>query len=205
MTPEFAAAGLPLMQHVLDLFSRAERRQTAAAEEERMRLQQAFATAEARLRGPRADEWKLASYALAAVVDELLIVDINWPGQSWWENHAMEVELFGSRARATEFYKRAEQAAALPLSDAIHFYVAAVLMGFRGILREQPDQFEAWLRSNGRFIRNEETRPALPAQAAALAGAPPLYGSLSLLWQSVLMVVLAAILGIAAWWAFWLA
>ncbi len=85
MTPEFANATLPLVVYILKLFDRATAYKTGSAESERSLLRAEFEATAAKLRGPRAEEWELASYALAAVVDELLIVDIPWTGQSWWE------------------------------------------------------------------------------------------------------------------------
>lgn len=204
MTPGFAAALLPLLGHLVALTMRAERSGCGSAEIEKAELRQRFEAAAARMRGPRTDEWQLSSYAVAALADELLIVDIPWEGQAWWENHAMEVDLFGSRRRATEFYARAEKAAALPIQDAISIFVLAVLMGFRGILRDSPDQVEAWLRTNSRLVRLGEDQPTLPPLSAPPAGAPPQEGPLKLLWQVVLGIILATTLLVTAWWAFWL-
>ena len=112
MTPEFTNATLPLILYVLNLFDRVTAGTTAPVEVERRLLRAEFDAAAAKMRGPRAPEWELASYALAAVVDEMLIVDIPWAGQSWWENLAFEVELFNTRRRATECYAKADQASA---------------------------------------------------------------------------------------------
>lgn len=204
MTHGFAAALLPLLGHLMSLTARAETSASGPAEIEKAELRRQFEAAAGKMRGPRSDEWQLASYALASLADELLIVDIPWEGQGWWENHAMEVDLFGSRRRATEFYARAEKAATLPIPDAISVFVLAVLLGFRGILRESPDQVEAWLRTNSRLVRGPEDLPLLPARSAPPAGAPPQEGPLKLLWQSVLGVILGTILLVTAWWAFWL-
>jgi type VI secretion system protein ImpK len=204
MTPGFAAALLPLLGHLVALTIRAERSGCGPAEVEKAELRQRFEAAAARMRGPRTDDWQLASYAVAALVDEMLIVDIPWEGQAWWENHAMEVDLFGSRRRATEFYARAEKAAALPIPDAISIFVLAVLMGFRGILRDSPEQVEAWLRTNSRLVRFGEDQPTLPSLSAPPAGAPPQEGQLKLLWQVVLGIIVATMLLVTAWWAFWL-
>ncbi len=205
MHPEFAAATLPLLRRIIELVDRAQRGATQSAEIERAALRRVFDTAESRLRGPRSDEWRLTSFALAALVDEMLIVDVEWAGRSWWENHALEVDLFGSRHRATAYFSNAEIAASLPVSDVIHIYVLGVLMGFRGILRDQPDRLEAWLRTNAHFVRPGEDRPTLPVQVVPLAGAPPLYGSQRLLTHLLVFLVVCGTLLVTAWWAFWLA
>jgi type VI protein secretion system component VasF len=205
MHPEFATATLPLLGRIIDLVDRAQRGDTKPVELERAALRRAFDSAEALLRGPRSDEWRLTSYALASFVDEMLIVDTEWDGRSWWENHALEVDLFGSRHRATAYFRNAEIAASLPVRDVIHVYVLGVLMGFRGIFRDQPERLEVWLRTNAHFVRPGEDRPPLPSQVVPLAGAPPLYGSQRLLTQALVFLLLGGMLMVTAWWAFWLA
>ncbi len=204
MTPEFSNATLPLVVYILKLFDRAAASTTGSAESERSLLRAEFQETAAKLRGPQAAEWELASYALAAVVDELLIVDIPWAGQSWWENHAFEVELFNTRRRATEFFSRAEEAGSFPSKAALSMFVLAVLIGFRGVLRDQPEQIETWLRSHIQSIKIGADHPVLPIDGPEMSGAPPLDGTVSLLWQSIATVVAAAIFSVVCWWAFWL-
>jgi hypothetical protein len=204
MTPEFANAALPLVVYILKLFDRAAAYTTGSAEIERGLLRAEFEATAAKLRGPRAEEWELASYALAAVVDELLIVDIPWTGQSWWENHAFEVELFNTRRRATEFYSKADKAASFQSKEALSMFVLAVLVGFRGVLRDQPEQVETWLRSHIQSVRTAPETAVLPTDGPEMPGAPPLDGTVSLLWQSVATIAAAAIFSVVCWWTFWL-
>jgi len=204
MTPEFANATLPLVVYILKLFDRAAAYTTGSAESERGLLRAEFEATAAKLRGPRAEEWELASYALAAVVDELLIVDIPWTGQSWWENHAFEVELFNTRRRATEFFSKADKAASFQSKEALSMFVLAVLIGFRGVLRDQPEQIETWLRSHIQSIKIGPENAVLPTDGPEMPGAPPLDGTMSLLWQSVATIAAAAIFSVVCWWAFWL-
>lgn len=202
MTPEFIVAVVPLMQDVLALADRAASGKAGPVEAERALLRARFDATAARCRGPLAADWELAGYALAAVADELMIVDIAWPGQSWWENHALEVELFGTRRRATEFYARAEKAAAIASQNALQIYVAAVLMGFRGIFRDRPDALDTWLRSNGQLVKLSIDRPAVPAVGPDVPGAPPLAGRSELMWAILLSALAAAALIVTAWGAF---
>jgi type VI protein secretion system component VasF len=202
MTPEFIAAVVPLMQSVLALADRAASGTAGPVEAERALLRASFDTAAARCRGPLAADWDLAGYALAAAADELMIVDIAWPGQSWWENHAMEVELFGTRRRATEFYARAEKANAVASRNALQIFVTAVLMGFRGILRDRPDALDTWLRSNGQLIKLSADRPLVPAVGPDMPGAPPLAGRSELMWAILASALAAAALIVTAWGAF---
>jgi len=202
MTPEFIVAVVPLMQDVLALAERAASGKAGPVEAERAFLRSRFDATAARCRGPLAADWELAGYALAAAADELMIVDIAWPGQSWWENHALEVELFGTRRRATEFYARAEKAAAIASQNAIQIYVAAVVMGFRGILRDRPDALDTWLRSNGQLVKLSIDRPAVPAVGPDVPGAPPLAGRSELMWAILSSALAAAALIVTAWGAF---
>jgi len=199
MTPDFTAAVVPVFLEALDLFDRAEKNKSAPVEVERATLRAAFDRAAAKMRGPRLSEWELASYAIAAMVDEILIVDMPWSGQAWWENHALEVELFGMRRRATEFYDRAEKAASLPVRDASAIFMAAVLVGFRGILRDRPEPLELWLKANSQKLQLGFGRGNVIASAPELPGAPPLWGKSKLVWQSLATTVLAAILIVMAW------
>lgn len=199
MTPTFQAAAIPVMLDILALAERAAAGTTGPVEVERAALRAKFETAAAVCRGPLAPEWELASYALAAAADELLIVDIAWPGQSWWENHALEVELFGSRRRATEFYARAERASTLPTGNALLVFVAAVVMGFRGTYRDRPDALDAWVRTQKQRVRLSIDRPRVPTSGPEVGGAPPLGGRSALLWAGLSAAVAGAVLIVAFW------
>jgi type IV/VI secretion system ImpK/VasF family protein len=202
MTPTFQAATIPVMLDILALSERAAAGTSGPVEVERAALRATFETAAAVCRGPLATEWELASYALAAAADELLIVDITWPGQSWWENHALEVELFGSRRRATEFYARAERASALPTGNALLVFVAAVVMGFRGTYRDRPEALDAWLRTQTQRVQLSIDRPRLPSSGPEVGGAPPLSGRSTLLWAGLSAAVAMALLIVAVWAVF---
>lgn len=202
MTPEFIPAALPMLAKVVALCDEAATSDGTNAEALRNDFLAAMEAATAKMRGPRGEEWALASYALACLIDELLIVEIPWAGREWWENHAVEVELFGTRRRATEFFDRVSTAASYPDPAALIVYMACVVMGFRGILRDKPDALEAWMRSNGQAIRLSYGRPAVPTQGQGLSGASPLRNATALVWNFVVMSMGMAILIVTAWWAF---
>jgi len=201
MTPEFTNAATPLMVAILDLAKRAAAGEARSADAERADMLAAFEAAMAKTRGPRGDEWTLASYALAALVDDLMIVEIPWAGRSWWENHAIEVELFGTRRRATEFFDRAAKAAVLPEKDAMTLYAAAVVMGFRGVLRDKPEALDAWMRSNAPSIRISDGRPTTPSRTQGLPGAMPLPNAVGLIWHTLVTMALVSMLAVTCWWA----
>ena len=202
MTPEFVPAALPMLSKVVSLCERAVGGDASTAEVLRGEFLTALEIATAKMRGPRGEEWAVASYALACLIDELMIVDVPWEGRTWWENHAVEVELFGSRRRATEFFDRVATATSYPDPTALVVFVAAVVMGFRGILRDKPEALEAWMRSNGQLIKLAHGRPAVPTQDTGLAGAPPLRNATTLVWNFVVTSMGTAILVVTAWWAF---
>jgi len=204
MTPLFQSAAIPVLLDIIGLAERAAAGACGPVEAERAALRASFETAAALCRGPAAEAWSLASYALAAVVDELLIVDVSWPGQAWWENHAMEVELFGSRRRATEFFSKAEKAATLPDGDALQVFVAAVIIGFQGSFRERPEAIETWLRTNRQRIRLSVDRPATPTTGPEVAGAGPLHGQSQLGWALLAALLAAAIFIVSSWAVFFL-
>jgi type VI protein secretion system component VasF len=202
MTPEFATTAASVLLDVLDVCDRASRGTAGPPDRERAGLLASFAAASTTMRGARAEEWHLASYALAAVADELLIVDIKWSGADWWENHPVEIELFGTRRRATEFFDRATKAASFPVRDALTVFAAAVSIGFRGILRDDPEKLETWMRANGQTLKLPEGRPVLRSRSVELSGAPPLRSPVTIIWLGLAAVVLALFAVVTAWWAF---
>lgn len=199
MSPEFAAAFDPALLEVLDLVDRVVAGTAGDPAEERARIRGVFDRSAARVSGGRSRDWELASYALTALVDELLIVELPWHGQSWWENHALEVDLFRSRERATAFFDRAEQAAGLASRDALEAFMTAVVLGFRGMFRGQPQPLESWLRRQEQLVKLGQGRPSLPDAAVELSGAPPLSGRTNLVWASLAAAFAAACLVVAAW------
>ena len=199
MIPPFQAAAIPVLLEIIGLADRAAAGTCGPVEAERAALRASFESASAVCRGSSAEEWSLASYALAAVVDELLIVDISWSGQTWWENHAMEVELFGTRRRATEFFERADRAAALQSPNALQVFVGAVVIGFRGTYRERPELLDAWLRQKRQRIELSMDRPPLPSASSEILGAGPLTGHVRLLWGILTALLATAFLIISIW------
>lgn len=199
MSPEFAAAFDPVLLEVLDLVDRVAAGTVTDPDTEKSRIRGAIDRAGARVTGNRAKDWELASYALVALVDELLIADLPWAGQSWWENHALEVDVFHTRNRATSFFERAEQAMGLSSRDALEAFVTAVLLGFRGMFRGQPEAMEAWLRRQEQLVKVGAGRPPVPDATVELSGAAPLVGRVRLVWASLAAALAAACVVVAVW------
>lgn len=202
MSPEFSAVFDPVMLDVLDFVDRVAAGTVTDPEAERAKIRGSIDRAATRISGPRSRDWELASYALAALVDELLIAEIPWTGQPWWENHTLERELFNTRNRATEFYERAEQAAGLASRDALEAYVTAVVLGFKGMLRGQSEALESWLQRHEQLLRVGQGRPAVADTTIDLAGAVPLTGRTSLMWATLATAFAAAAVVVAIWHRF---
>lgn len=206
MTPDFSIAVDPIFQHALELLDRVGRNDVATPNEEREWIRRWFTIAEERL-PQRKTEWELAKYALVAWVDELLIVDAPWEGRNWWENNALEFEVFNSNDRATEFYLRAEKAAAMTKTDALEVFYICTALGFRGMYRD-PDQeaamladhlrlpptFEDWAQKTARTIRWSYGRPPIDDMRRSPRDNAPLEGRFALLGTVVMGAVLAAVL-----------
>jgi type IV/VI secretion system ImpK/VasF family protein len=202
MSPDFSVAFDPVMLEVLDLVDRVAAGTVTDSEAERAKVRGSIDRAASRIAGSRSRDWELASYALAALVDELLIAEVVWAGQAWWENHTLERELFNTRNRATEFFERAEQAASLASRDALEAYVTAVVLGFKGMLRGQPEALKAWLQRHQQLLRVGHGRPQVADTTVDLAGALPLTGRTSLMWATLATAFAAATVVVAIWHRF---
>ena len=199
MSPEFAAASDPVLLEILGLVERVRTGTAAQPDQEKARVRGALEQAAARMPGSRAKDWELASYAIVSLVDDLLVVDMPWHGQGWWENHPLEVDLFHSRNRATAFFDCAEQATGLASRDALEVFMLAVVLGFRGMFRDRAEDLESWLRRHEQLVRIGHERPPLPDTAVELSGAFPLSGRVNLIWASLAAALAAACLVVAVW------
>lgn len=201
MSPEFAIAFDPALLEVLSLVERARIGTVGLPDQEQARVRAAIERGGSRLPGTRSKDWELASYALTALTDELLIADVPWPSQAWWENHKLEFALFGSNNRATWFFDRAEQAVGLASRDALEAFMLAVVLGFRGMFRDRPDALDAWLRRQEQLVKVGQGRPLLPDVGGDVSGAAPLGGRMSLLWASLAtaMALACSVVTAMAW------
>lgn len=201
MTIQFAQAVDPIFLHVLDLLDRISRGEKPSPQEERMRINALIDQAGALLGG--SPEWELAKYALVSWIDEVLL-ETPWDGVDWWNNNVLEVALFNTRLCNEMFYRRAQEAAALPRRDALEVYYVCVVLGFRGLYRDAalaemltqalnlPPDLETWARQTALAIRLGQGRPPLPAPARELRGAPPLRMKPLVAWAWLTAVLLAA-------------
>jgi type VI secretion system protein ImpK len=208
MTPSFATAVDPIFLHVLGLLERIDSGAQPKPDEERLRIRALIDQAEGRL-GQSAD-WQLAKYATVVWIDEVLI-EAGWTGRDWWNENALEVEIFNTRLANEQFYIRAKDASALPRRDALEVFYVCVVLGFRGLYRAPhiaaalaeprglPPDLETWARQTALSIRLGQNRPPIAEGYVVGAGAPRLTGQAMLVWSSLAGVILGAFTLMCAW------
>ena len=210
MSPEFAAAVDPVFLHVLSVLDRVSQGRPLAPQEEHDAVLNWLRQAEAQL-GNRPD-WELAKFALVAWIDDRFI-EADWQGRSWWKENALEVEIFKTRDRATEFYVKAGEAGKLTKRDALEVCYVCVLLGFRGLYRDPreavllanhlnlPPDLESWARQTARAIQLGQGRPPVEDRPRPPGSAPPLDGRFLFLGSTVICGVLAVFAALIGW--FW--
>lgn len=202
MTPKFAQAVDPVYLHVLDLLDRISRGEKVNVQEERTRITALLDQAEAVVGSGR--EWELASYALVAWIDEML-VETPWDGQQWWTNNVLEVDVFSTRLSNEQFYTWAQEASTLNRRDALEVYYVCVVLGFRGLYRDPnlaamlteskglPPDLNAWANQAALAIRLGQGRPQMAPPRREIAGAPPLKARPMVVWSWLTAAVLATV------------
>lgn len=93
--------------------------------------------------GSRRDQFLGIRYALACWLDEIFILDPIWGSD--WNERKFETTHFGTNLRATEFWNQARRAETRTTTDALEVYFLCVMLGFRGELRERPDELQRWV------------------------------------------------------------
>lgn len=131
-------------------------------------------------------------YVLACWLDETFILHSAW--DVLWNEHKIEVALFGTNDRAWRFWDLARRALVDSESDLLEACFLAVMLGFRGELREQQDVLETWATAARAQV--ETARPwESPPELVPPTYVPPLRGKA--VFQTMLfragMVVLALV------------
>lgn len=205
MTPEFAKAVDPVFLRALQLLDRIAEGEAVSPPDEQAALRGLLDKAEGMI--GQSKEWNLAKYALVAWIDEML-VDPQWRGGDWWTNHVLEWEQFNTMDRFHLFYERARDAHAAGFRNALEAYYLAVVLGFRGLYkdehssqlaaaRELPETLEKWAVQVAMAIRMTP-RPQIATGGKPVPGAPPLNGLQMLISSSMVAAVVGAVLvGIA--------
>jgi type VI secretion system protein ImpK len=210
MTPEFARAIDPLFSYVLDLLHRIECNDSPDADTERIHIRGHFDRAEAML-GTKED-WLLAKYAMVAWIDDMLI-DAPWDGRVEWKETPLEFELFNSSKAYSTFYLRAEDAAKMSNKDALEVYYVCVVLGFRGLYRDEsgaaeiersslPPDVNAWARRVSKSIHLGQGRARITENPNPGTDAAPREGKYHLLGMSLACLCLTSITLILAIYLF---
>ena len=83
-------------------------------------------------------------YALACWLDEMLIELRPWV-RDWWEVRKLETKLYPPlNARERKFWQQARLAEERPHIDALEAYYLCVMLGFRGMYHNRPQDLQQW-------------------------------------------------------------
>lgn len=122
----------------------------------------------------RSDSFLGVRYALTCWLDELFI--INSPWEQEWTERKLESVLYGTNDRAWRFWQQARLAENRPSTDALEVFYLCVMLGFRGQLRESPDQLRSWCSGVLRRLTVRGDWPG-PPDLEPPTQVPPLHGA----------------------------
>jgi type VI secretion system protein ImpK len=115
-------------------------------------------------------------YALVCWLDEIFIIDAPPDWSSRWSEETLEVNLYGMRDRALNFWHQARKAESRP-NDALEAYFLCVMLGFRGDYRDQPDRLQSWVSSAYALIAKGQSQEWKAGdELTATTNVPPLRG-----------------------------
>jgi type IV/VI secretion system ImpK/VasF family protein len=133
-------------------------------------------------------------YGLVCWLDEIFVLDAQWGPE--WNEHSLERAIYGSRDRADLFWEQSERAEVRPGSDAIEVYYLCVMLGFRGIYRDQPERLRAWIdKVRPQIIRGYGQEPPQLDNSTPVNDVPLLTGrerfqTMFVVWGRVLLLLL---------------
>ncbi len=118
-----------------------------------------------------------AFYAMVALIDEALLIELDWPGRSAWLGLLLEQRRFHTRLAGQRFFEHCEHILAGPPELALQREVAAVhllalQLGFKGMHRGESGQVcinELRRRLHGFIARGDPTWPGAQAFGQAYA------------------------------------
>ena len=115
-------------------------------------------------------------YALTCWLDELFIFDSRLAAT--WNERKLEVAFYGTNDRAWKFWEQARIAEGRGGNDALEVFFLCVMLGFRGEMREEPDQLRVWTAATraqlARSLGGEW--PNSPPELEPASDVPPLEG-----------------------------
>lgn len=125
-------------------------------------------------RNPFASAYLGGPAALVYWLDELFSNYSTWADD--WENRKLEQHFFGTSVRAHEFWEQAKLAVGRADRPALEVFYLALLLGFRGELRDRPPDLEQWRKTFEGHLKPKgsewpEMPPSLPMDPTCV---PPL-------------------------------
>lgn len=205
MTPAFAALVGPLIQHVVDLRAAFRNGESPSPESVKRGLIRAFGEAQGRATESQAADLALAQYPLVYWADEVLIRS-DWHSADRWKNSILELDYYGTRQAAIDFWRRArlaEDQAAGPRqrgsraprnADVLEVFFLCVALGFRGELFLDEAEVEAWSARVVPILRAAAEGPeGRPPAAPRRPGLPALQGERRLVGASLLVAATAVL------------
>ena len=114
-------------------------------------------------------------YALTCWLDEIFI--LNSPFAAAWNERKLEVAFYGTNDRAWKFWDQARIAEGRGGTDALEVFFLCVMFGFRGELRDEPEQLHAWTAAaRAQLARGHGQEWPYPPELEAPSDVPPLQG-----------------------------
>jgi hypothetical protein len=134
-------------------------------------------------------------YLLVCWLDEIMVAS---PYGEHWNNSKLETALYGTNDRAESFWEQARRAEGRVGSDASEVSFLCVMLGFRGMLRGQPEQLQKWVGAvQARIAKGQGADCPIPPEQDPPINVPPRRGRerlqrLVLLWGAVLLALVPA-------------
>jgi type VI secretion system protein ImpK len=134
-------------------------------------------------------------YLLVCWLDEIMV---DSPYGQHWNERKLETALYGTNDRAESFWEQARRAEGRVGSDASEVSFLCVMLGFRGMLRNQAEQLQRWVGAvQARIARGQGAECPIPPEQDPPINVPPRRGRerlqrLVLLWGAVLLALVPA-------------
>jgi type IV/VI secretion system ImpK/VasF family protein len=132
-------------------------------------------------------------YLLVCWLDEIMV---DSPCGQQWNERKLETALYGTNDRAEAFWEQARRAEGRVGTDASEVCHLCVMLGFRGMLRGQPEQLQRWIATvRARIARGREEECPLPPEVEPRINVPPRRGRqrlqrLVLAWSVLLLLLI---------------
>lgn len=162
------------------------------------------------------EAYRKAMYVMAAVTDEIFILEVDWAGRDAWVESLLERQLFQSHNAGASFFDMANELLAVQIADPLQVDLAAVMLmalqlGFKGRYRGTRSDAELDALRNRLYTLVERehgelaTAMAFPQAMTGLqtGGTPERLAPLTP-WYTASVVVLIAYLLISSVMWLWL-